>query len=173
MNGDTVAHGELDVAAVEHRHRVLFEPHAWVRLGRSLPRHALAEDRRPVRPADNQFGLEQVVLVLGPALLLAVDEEQGDDDAVISFADLALDVNAGELVGEECRRAQGGLVDVRRVREARCTLVSRFQTRLGWPVRSSIWLGFVSRLYWPQRAWTFSALADLSTQKVRPKDDGK
>ena len=49
-------------------------------------------------------------LVLGPALLLAVDQEQRDDDAVVPLAHLAPDVDVGEVVVNRSR-LDGRLVE--------------------------------------------------------------
>ena len=91
MDADPVPHGEFDVMPVEHRHQPLFEVIVAAEGG------AFAEDGLSVFAADREFRLEEVVLVLGPRLFLGVDEEQCDDEVGVPLADLALNVNVGEL----------------------------------------------------------------------------
>lgn len=84
-------HGELDVPPVEHGHQPLFE------IVLRADRGALAEDRLAIDAADDELGLEDVVLVLGPQFLLGVDEKQRDDGMCIPLANLPPNVNVGEL----------------------------------------------------------------------------
>ena len=48
----------------------------------------------------------------------------------------------------------------------------RFQSRKACPVAGSIRSSFWGRRYWPQEAVAWNSLADSSTQKVMPNDDG-
>ncbi len=58
MDAHAVAHGELDVMPVQHRHQVLFE--VVVR----ADRHALTEDRLAIDSLHRDDRLEDVELVL-------------------------------------------------------------------------------------------------------------
>lgn len=104
MDGDVVANGELDVAAVEHRQGLVLLLVRLVGAGQVDAVDPLLEDRRAVRGLDGHLALEHPgpLPVGGRRLDPFVHEEQRDAPVIVPAADQPLELGIGEgLVGDD------------------------------------------------------------------------